>query len=67
MATILVIDNDPEERKIFSRVLHAAGYSVVEASDTPSGLASMVKMHPLVLVITALVLTTTAAISSFAR
>ena len=56
MATILVIDDDPEERKTFARVLHEAGYSVVEASDIPSGLASMVKMHPLALVITALVL-----------
>ena len=57
MATILVIDDNPEERKAFSRVLHEAGHSVVEACDTPSGLASMTQMRPLALVITALVLT----------
>ena len=33
MATILVIDDNPEERKTFSRVLHEAGHSVVEACD----------------------------------
>ncbi len=38
---VLVVNNDPVERKYMRQVLEGAGYHVVEAGDTESGLASL--------------------------
>ena len=37
-ATILYIEDNPENRLLVRRVLEAEGYAVVEATDGPSGL-----------------------------
>ena len=45
-ATVLVVDDDPEIRRVLVDLLDALGYGVVEASDGPSGLAELERNSP---------------------
>jgi twitching motility two-component system response regulator PilH len=43
---LLVIDDDPDQRRFLERTLQAAGYRVVTASDGESGLAAARSLTP---------------------
>lgn len=43
---ILYIEDNPENRLLVKRVLEAEGYSVLEASDGPSGLEVAIQSRP---------------------
>ncbi len=43
-ATVLVVDDDPDLRRVLAASLEVLGYAVVEAEDGPSGLA-MLRAH----------------------
>lgn len=43
---ILVVEDDPEQRTLYARVLESAGYAVVEASDSESALAQVRAAKP---------------------
>lgn len=43
---ILYIEDNPENRLLVRRILEAEGFSVLEATDGPSGLASAAQMRP---------------------
>ena len=45
-ATILYIEDNPENRLLVRRVLEAEGYAVVEATDGPSGLEIARQSNP---------------------
>ncbi len=45
-ATILVVDDDPDVRRVLVDSIDAIGYRVVEASDGPSGLAALAEHAP---------------------
>jgi CheY-like chemotaxis protein len=51
MATILVIDDDSRIRRLMSRILTAAGYNIIEASDGREGL-TLAQSHQPDLIIT---------------
>jgi CheY-like chemotaxis protein len=55
MTTILVIDDELPMRRLLSRVLGAAGYTVHEAADGRAGIALFREVHP-ALVITDIVM-----------
>jgi two-component system, cell cycle response regulator DivK len=41
--TILVVDDDPDVREVFSRILRAAGYEVQEAGNALGAVCAMVR------------------------
>jgi two-component system cell cycle response regulator DivK len=43
---ILYIEDNPENRLLVRRILEAEGYSVLEATDGPSGLESAARTRP---------------------
>jgi CheY-like chemotaxis protein len=45
-ATVLVVDDDPDIRRVFVDSLEALDYRVIEASDGPSGLAALDRSEP---------------------
>lgn len=45
-ATILYIEDNPENRLLVRRILEAEGYTVVEAEDAPSGLKAAQSVSP---------------------
>jgi CheY-like chemotaxis protein len=45
-ATILVVDDDPDIRRVLADSLDALGYRVVEAADGPAGLAALEAQAP---------------------
>ncbi|MGH7969719.1 MAG: response regulator [Limisphaerales bacterium] len=51
MATVLVIDDDPDVRKLVERMLRSAGYEVCLAADGEEGIRQY-RAHPADLVIT---------------
>jgi CheY-like chemotaxis protein len=50
MTRILVIDDDPQMRRVVSRILTEAGYSVIEAGDGREGLQQLSGFDPAVIV-----------------
>lgn len=46
MATILIIDDDPQMRRVVLRILATAGHEVIEAKDGKEGLALFQARHP---------------------
>ncbi|HEV7372537.1 PAS domain-containing protein [Arenibaculum sp.] len=50
-ATILVVDDDPDVRRVLVCSLDALGYRVVEAADGPSGLAALEETAPDLMVV----------------
>jgi DNA-binding response OmpR family regulator len=55
MAKILIIDDDPQMRRMMNRVLTAAGHEVIEAEDGRIGLAQFIA-HRSALVVTDIVM-----------
>lgn len=45
-AKILVVDDEPNVRRIIALMLRRAGYDVVEAEDGPRGVAAAVREQP---------------------
>lgn len=43
---ILVVEDDAEQRVLYARLLESAGYSVVEATDSPSALEQVHRLRP---------------------
>jgi PAS domain S-box-containing protein len=50
-ATVLVVDDDPDIRRVLVDLLEALGYGVIEASDGPSGLAELERRAPDVMMV----------------
>ncbi|GGC73814.1 hypothetical protein GCM10011504_58850 [Siccirubricoccus deserti] len=50
-ATILVIDDDPDVRRVLVASLDALGYRVLEAADGPSGLAVLEEAAPELMIV----------------
>jgi CheY-like chemotaxis protein len=50
MATILVIDDDPQIRRMVGRILGDAGYHMIEAEEGREGLKQMLTFDPAVIV-----------------
>jgi DNA-binding response OmpR family regulator len=46
MTTVLIIEDNPDHVNIASRVLSAAGYEVITASDAETGLQMATAYHP---------------------
>jgi DNA-binding response OmpR family regulator len=46
MARILIIDDDPQLRRLLARILHADGHEVIEASNGADGLARFAASPP---------------------
>ncbi len=44
--TVLYIEDNPENRLLVRRILEAEGYTVIEASDAPSGLQAATDSPP---------------------
>lgn len=55
MAEILVIDDEPQMRRLIARILHGAGHTVHEANNGEEGIELFRRMRP-VLVITDIVM-----------
>jgi len=45
-ARILYVEDNPENRLLVKRILEAEGYSIIEATDGPSGLEVAAQMQP---------------------
>jgi CheY-like chemotaxis protein len=63
MATILVIDDDPQLRRLLARVLKGAGHTVHEAKNGRKGIELFHQIHP-ALVITDIVMPDTEGIET---
>lgn len=48
---ILVIDDDPDQRRLLERLLSAAGYAVLTAPDGEAGLALAVESPPSLIIL----------------
>lgn len=49
-ADILIIDDDGQMRRLLTRVLHAAGYSVREAEDGRGGIDEFRRQRPMLVI-----------------
>src|SRR5688500_2483801 len=43
---ILVVEDDPEQRTLYTRLLEGAGYDVIEAADSASGIERVHEARP---------------------
>ncbi|HYZ64733.1 MAG TPA: PAS domain-containing protein [Acetobacteraceae bacterium] len=50
-ATVLVVDDDPDLRRVLAASLESLGYEVLEAEDGPSGLAMLDRRQPDLLIL----------------
>ena len=48
---ILVVDDDPDQRRLLERVLHGAGYRVLTAPDGEAGIATLSAVRPALVVL----------------
>ena len=48
---ILVVDDDPDQRRLMERVLHGAGYRVLTAPDGEAGIATLGAVRPALVVL----------------
>lgn len=51
IATLLVIDDDPDQRSILRKVFELEGYKVETASDGVDGIVSANRVHPTVIIV----------------
>ncbi|HWB49809.1 MAG TPA: response regulator [Stellaceae bacterium] len=50
MADILIIDDDPQMRRLLTRILHGAGHAVREATDGRGGIEEFRRRRPMLVI-----------------